>query len=80
VAGASELELPTFVAWAWSGAFCWVCTFVLLGWALGEQWERVFTVVEQNIRLASLIVCALVAVGLVYRYWWQPRRRRRSTD
>jgi membrane protein DedA with SNARE-associated domain len=75
VAGTSKLEPRIFAAWAWSGAFTWVCTFICIGWALGEQWERVFHVIDRNIRVVSIIAGVLLALWLLYKYWWQRRRR-----
>ena len=68
VAGTSKLEFPTFAGWAWSGAFLWVCTFVAIGWGLGDQWERAFAVIDHHIRIASLALAGVVALWLLWKY------------
>jgi len=73
VAGTSKLEPHIFIAWAWTGAFAWVCSFIVLGWALGEQWQQVFTVIDHNIRVVSIAAGVLLVLWLVYKYWWRRR-------
>ena len=41
VAGATELEIPVFVLFAYFGGFIWCLTFISLGYYLGEQWEHI---------------------------------------
>ena len=75
VAGTSKLEMRAFAAWAWTGAFAWVCTFVAVGWGLGEQWERAFAVIDRHIKIASLALAIVAAVWLAYKYWWKKKGR-----
>jgi membrane protein DedA with SNARE-associated domain len=77
IAGTSKLEFRTFAAYAWSGAMLWVCTFVFIGYSLGEQWQRVFDVIDHNIRLVTLAVAVLAVIYLAYRYWASKRSRTR---
>ena len=74
VAGTSKLEFRAFAAYAWSGAFVWVCTFILIGYSLGEQWQKVFGVVEHNIRLVGLSALGLAALYAAYRLWKSRRK------
>lgn len=74
VAGTSQLEYRSFAAYAYSGAAVWVCTFIGLGYFLGEHWKEVFEVVHRNLTLVSV---ALVAIGAGYAvYRWRARRNR----
>ena len=40
-AGASKLEIRTFILYAWTGALCWVVAFLTLGYFIGEEWRQV---------------------------------------
>ena len=72
VAGASELEAPSFALFAYSGAVLWSASFITLGYVLGEQWHRVTAVSD---RLVLIVAGALVVAGAVY-YFWRRRRKR----
>jgi len=70
VAGSSELEPHVFAAFAYSGGFLWVLTFVSLGYFLGDQWSRI----DREIHGILLwLTVAIVAGALVY--WWIRRRK-----
>ena len=73
VAGTSKLEFRAFAAYAWPGGLVWVCTFVSVGYFLGEQWQRVFEVIDRNIRVVTVVGAALLALYLIGRRWWPPR-------
>lgn len=69
VAGASELELPVFAVFAYAGALVWSSSFILLGYLLGDQWQRVSGEVHLYL-LPVLGLGALAALG----YWWRRRQ------
>jgi|SRR5437867_9379579 len=71
IAGATELEIPTFVVYAYLGGFIWSLTFITAGYYLGEQWARLSEAVHYSGWVAALIGLAALAVYIVYR-----RRRR----
>jgi len=71
VAGASELELPVFAVFAYAGALMWSSSFILLGYLLGDQWQRVSGEVQRYILLV-LGLAALAALG--YSLWWRRRK------
>lgn len=77
VAGTSKLEFRSFASYAWPGALVWVGTFITVGYALGEQWQRVFEVIEHNIRLVTLVGAVLLALYLGWKYWRGSRGRKR---
>ena len=74
VAGTSKLEFRAFATYAWGGALVWVCTFVAIGYSLGEQWQKVFEVIDRNIRLVGLGALAVVLLYAVWRFWKSKRR------
>ena len=77
VAGTSKLEFRSFAAYAFPGALVWVSTFITVGYALGEQWQRVFEVIEHNIRMVTLVGAVILALYLVWKYLRGSRNRRR---
>lgn len=74
VAGASELEAPSFAAFAYVGALLWSHSFVFLGYFLGDQWQRVSGMVHRYVFIALAVVAA-AALG----YWFWRRRRARAS-
>jgi membrane protein DedA with SNARE-associated domain len=72
VAGASELEVPWFALFAYSGGLIWSVTFIALGYFLGEQWSAVSGKVHGYLLIGVGALAA--AAGLLYFVW---RRRRR---
>jgi membrane protein DedA with SNARE-associated domain len=78
VAGTSKLEFRSFAGYAWPGGLLWVCTFVSIGYFLGDQWQRVFEVIDHNIRMVTLAAAVLVAIYLGCRYWMSRRRGKRN--
>jgi membrane protein DedA with SNARE-associated domain len=59
-AGASKLELPTFILFAWSGGILWSVTFIMLGYTLGAHWHRVVERLQENILLGSIGILLLI--------------------
>jgi membrane protein DedA with SNARE-associated domain len=76
VAGTSKLEFRSFAAYAWSGGLLWVCTFVSIGYFLGDQWQRVFETIDRNIRVVTIVGAVLLAVYLAWRQWMSKRSRK----
>lgn len=68
VAGTSKLEWPSFALFAYSGALLWVCTFMFIGYHFGPQWIQILELVERNLKLASIVLGAVVAAYLVFRW------------
>ena len=75
VAGAAELELRGFAAFAYMGAIVWVFTFVSLGYFLGDAWLRVIQRFHRGAWLATAIAAGIALVLLLV---WQVRRKRFS--
>ncbi len=68
VAGTSRLEFRAFAAYAWSGAFLWVCTFLAIGYFFGEHWKEAAAMVHENMLLISGVVLLLAALYGLWRW------------
>lgn len=68
VAGTSKLEYRGFACYAYSGAILWVSTFIFIGYHFGEHFKQILALVEQNLKLGSIVLGALIAAYLVYRF------------
>ena len=75
VAGTSKLEYRGFALYAYTGAALWVSTFLFIGYHFGEDFKHILSLVEQNLKLASLIAGGLILAYLVFRF---VRRRKRA--
>ena len=73
-AGMSDLEPNIFIRYAYAGAALWACTFIGLGYLLGERWKAV----QQNLDhylIGGAIAGAILAVGyLVWLKWFRNRK------
>jgi membrane protein DedA with SNARE-associated domain len=67
VAGTSKLEYRGFALYAYTGAMLWVSTFLFIGYHFGEHFKRILELVEQNLKLASLIAGGLILAYLLFR-------------
>lgn len=62
-AGASRLEFRRFAPYAYSGGFCWVATFLALGYFLGEEWHKITPQVQSYL---WMMVGMIVFMALGY--------------
>ena len=67
VAGTSKLEYRGFALYAYTGAALWVSTFLFIGYHFGEDFKHILALVEQNLKLASLVVGAMILAYLAVR-------------
>jgi len=74
-AGLSELEAPTFMAFAYSGAFVWVSSFLLLGYFFGENWHLVLDLLHNNLVILLSILISLLFLVLAIAYWKKMNQR-----
>jgi len=70
VAGTTEMRYPVFAAFAYTGAFFWVVTFVSLGYFAGGQWQHVAHLLHGG----ALAIAAVVALGAGGIWLWHRRR------
>lgn len=75
VAGAAELNFPSFAGHAYLGSLLWVSTFLGLGYLLGESWQ---VAIEYAHRWSYILLALLVVGGLVAAWWWWWWRKRIS--
>jgi membrane protein DedA with SNARE-associated domain len=74
VAGTSKLEYRGFALFAYSGAVLWVSTFVFIGYHFGEHFKQILTLVEQNLKLGSVVLGGLILAYLLFRFWKRQKR------
>jgi membrane protein DedA with SNARE-associated domain len=74
VAGTSKLEYRGFALYAYCGALMWVSTFLFIGYHFGEDFKHILQLVEQNLKLASLVLGVLILAYLLFRF---AKRRKR---
>jgi membrane protein DedA with SNARE-associated domain len=74
IAGTSGLPLKVFAMFAYSGAFLWANTFIVAGFFLGRNWQRVLGVADRN----RIIV--VVGVATVLLFYFLIRRIRKRSD
>lgn len=65
VAGISKLEYPAFAIAAYPGGFVWVVTFVLIGYTIGEEWDKIAPYVSRGI--FGVAVAVSIAGFVVWR-------------
>ena len=73
VADTSSLEYRAFAAYAYSGAFVWVCTFLGLGFYFGERWQQILELVHKNLQVVSIAVVG--AAVLFFAVRWMLRKK-----
>jgi membrane protein DedA with SNARE-associated domain len=74
-AGIARMPLPRFLLLTAIGSGVWNALFIGLGWALGENWERV----QGWIGPVTYVVLGLVVVGVVWLAVRKARSRSAST-
>jgi membrane protein DedA with SNARE-associated domain len=77
VAGSSQLPVRIFAVYAYSGAVLWSLVFIVLGWMVGNQWERALETAHRH--LATVAVLAVAGAGvyaLIHRRVWAREERR----
>ncbi|HTY37004.1 MAG TPA: VTT domain-containing protein, partial [Bacteroidota bacterium] len=75
IAGASQLQYPSFALFAYSGGFVWSLTFITLGYYLGETWRTSFHS-EYWIPITVAATVLLLVIGIAWRLM---RRKNRSS-
>jgi membrane protein DedA with SNARE-associated domain len=74
-AGASQLEYRNFAPYAYAGGFCWVATFVALGYFVGEEWRQIVPPIRSYLWLVvGLVIFVTCLAYLMYRLRRPDRR------
>jgi membrane protein DedA with SNARE-associated domain len=68
VAGTSKLEYRGFALYAYSGAALWVSIFIFIGYHFGEHFKQILALVEDNLKLASIVLAGLILTYLLFRF------------
>jgi len=69
IAGASKLNVPVFIGFAYTGGFLWSLTFISLGYFLGEKWEGIAETVHGGGILLAAVGLLAVGVCLLRKRW-----------
>ncbi len=67
VAGTSHLRPDVFVPFAYAGALLWSQSFIVLGYTLGNGWERAAEWVHSRLLLVAVVVAVLLVAWFVVR-------------
>lgn len=74
-AGVARMDLKRFVIYSFLGALPWNLALAILGYAFGENWERLqSTFSNYNLLVWGVLAAAFVAAGV----WWWIRRSRNA--
>ncbi len=76
VAGSSNLPLPIFAVFAYSGALLWTGTYISLGYFVGEQWA---TISGEIHNLMVIVGGVLIVLSILYYLVWQRRQQKTSS-
>jgi membrane protein DedA with SNARE-associated domain len=74
VAGTSKLEYRNFALFAYTGALLWVNIFVFIGYHFGEHFKNILATVEHHLKLASIVLGAMIVAYLIFRFLKRPKR------
>ncbi len=74
IAGSTKLKIPIFVIYAYSGAFVWSVTFILLGYYTGEKWQPLIEKIQHHLLLIGIIILVLVLIYFLIRYFINKKR------
>jgi membrane protein DedA with SNARE-associated domain len=69
VAGATKLEYPTFMLFAYTGGLIWTMSFISLGYFLGDQWQKVLDQINDNLMIGTVILIA------IFSFFWFVKKR-----
>jgi membrane protein DedA with SNARE-associated domain len=71
IAGASQLPISRFAAFAYPGALLWSATFIGIGYGFGAEWSRLSPAVHRTVVIIALTVALTVVILL--RLLWRRR-------
>jgi membrane protein DedA with SNARE-associated domain len=78
LAAQSGIAYPRFLFFDLVGAIVWTAVWVLLGYAVGDQWREVADSAGGAQALLVVLVVAALAGFILYRYFTRRRRRARA--
>ncbi|RBM23299.1 DedA family protein [Streptomyces sp. PT12] len=79
-AGVERMPLPTFLALTTLGSAIWNSLFVLAGYRLGEDWERVTDLVSVYSKVVLVVVALALVAFVLYRVFRPGKGKRRASS
>ncbi len=77
-AGVSAMEYKHFASFSYSGATIWVACFLTIGYFVGNRWERITYVLEEQwYHIVFILIAVIVLISL---YWWLKKRTKKRVD
>ena len=75
VAGASQLPLPTFAAFAYPGGLLWSASFVTIGYLLGEEWQQISASMHYYVLIGAGVLILVTVLVFMFTRWRQSPAR-----
>jgi membrane protein DedA with SNARE-associated domain len=72
-AGIARMNFAKFVGYTFAGSVLWSIILTLAGYYLGEAWSKFSEQVSSVFTIVTLIVIAILIVGIIY--WYKARKR-----
>ena len=69
IAGSTKLKFPIFIIYAYSGAFIWSVTFILLGYYTGEKWQPIIEKIQNHLLLIGILILVLALIYFLIKYF-----------
>jgi len=67
------MNFAKFVGYTFAGSVLWSIILTLAGYYLGEAWSKFSEQVSSVFTIVTLIVIAILIVGIIY--WYKVRKR-----
>src|SRR5215475_8518041 len=67
VAGATELEVPVFIAFAYLGGLLWSLTFIAAGYYLGEESRRISEIIHHVGQVTAIVGVVVIGAYIIVR-------------
>jgi len=72
-AGLARMSYPRFLLYTLAGSGLWVVTAVLIGYFVGEEWQRILHFLR---RANELVLLGVILIAIAAYIYWTLRRRR----
>ncbi len=76
-AGMSDMPLPRFLLYTLGGTIIWNSVLVILGSAVGENWEMIANVIDTYATVTLVVLVLLVIVGGI---WFYRKKRKKKVS
>jgi membrane protein DedA with SNARE-associated domain len=65
VAGSARMDFHLFAIFAYAGAAIWTTSFILIGYFVGEDWQKIAESIQRHLILATIIVIVAAVILIV---------------